>query len=637
MSLLSIDGISKSYGDRQLLRNVSLMIGEGERVGLVGPNGGGKSTLMKILCGLEAPDEGTRVLRRELRLGYLEQDPQLDGTATAREVVRAGLVERERVLRELERVHAELERAQGDALEKAIVRQERLERELERFGGHDVEHRVESTLQALGVRDLDARCGTMSGGERRRVALARLLLAGPELLLLDEPTNHLDALVTDWLEDWFLETRTPLLLVTHDRYFLDRVCDRIVELDRGELYSYTGGYAEYLEKRADRLSAERSAESARLNLLRRETAWMRRGAPARTTKAKARIRRYNETVSAAPIALAQDLEMAFPAGPRLGTRVLELHGVSKSYDGRVIVPKLDLELGPGTRLGLVGPNGAGKTTLVRMILGELAPDTGTRSVGETVKFASVDQMRTDVKLDATLLEELAGRSDVVKVGERVVRAESYLDRFGFAVAQQRSVVRQLSGGERNRLMLAKLMLQGGNVLVLDEPTNDLDLSTLRALEEALLAFDGAAILVSHDRWFLDRVATQVLYLDGEGLARMHFGDMSGLLELLAKEREEARAQRSAAKPTATAAPQAAATQPAQRKRITPWQQAELEKLEARIPELETTLASCDAELAEPSLYTGPRAALDAARSKREKLQSELQAAYARWEELESLR
>ena len=636
MSLLSIEGISKSYGDRALLRGVSLMIGEGERIGLVGPNGGGKSTLMKILCGIEQPDGGTRVLRRDLRLGYLEQDPQLDGAATAREVVRGGLVERERVLRDLERVHVELGRAQGDALDKAIARQERLEAELERLGGHDVEHKVESTLQALGLRDPEARCGSMSGGERRRVALARLLLAGPELLLLDEPTNHLDALVTDWLEDWFLETRTPLLLVTHDRYFLDRVCDRIVELDRGELFSYVGGYAEYLEKRAERLDSERKAEDSRLNLLRRETAWMRRGAPARTTKQKARIRRYHQTVDAAPIALSSDLEMQFPTGPRLGARVLELKGISKRFGERLVVPKLDLELGPGTRLGLVGPNGAGKTTLVRMILGELAPDTGTRSVGETVRFAGVDQMRTDVKLDATLLDELAGRSDVVKVGERVVRAESYLDRFGFPVSQQRSTVRQLSGGERNRLMLAKLMLQGGNVLVLDEPTNDLDLSTLRALEEALLAFDGAAILVSHDRWFLDRVATQVLYLDGDGHARLHFGDMSGLLEQLAKEREEARTAKASAKPAPGARAGVVASAPV-RKKITPWQEKELATIETRIPELEGAIAAADAELADPALYTGPRATLDKARARRAELQAELDTAYARWEELESLR
>ncbi|NUP96228.1 MAG: ATP-binding cassette domain-containing protein, partial [Planctomycetaceae bacterium] len=512
----------------------------------------------------------------------------------------------------------------------------RLEAELERLGGHDVEHKVESTLEALGLPNPEALCGTMSGGERRRVALARLLLAGPELLLLDEPTNHLDALVTDWLEDWFLETRTPLLLVTHDRYFLDRVCDRIVELDRGELFSYQGGYGDYLEKRADRLDSERKAESSRLNLLRRETAWMRRGAPARTTKQKARIRRYEQTVSSVPIALTDDLEFQFPAGPRLGSRVLKLEGISKRFGERVVVPKLDLELAPGTRLGIVGPNGAGKSTLVRMLLGELAPDTGTRSIGETVKFASVDQMRTGVQLDVTLLEELAGRSDVVKIGERVVRAESYLDRFGFDVSVQRNLVRQLSGGERNRLMLAKLMLQSGNLLVLDEPTNDLDLQTLRALEEALLAFDGAAVLVSHDRWFLDRVATQVLYLDGAGRARLHHGDMSGLLELLAKEREAERAAR-AGKPVSKAKTAETKAAPTAKKRITPWQVQELEKLESEIPKLEGELAALDEALGDPAIYAGPRAALEAAKERRAELADAIAKAYSRWEELEALR
>ncbi|MCY3002746.1 MAG: ATP-binding cassette domain-containing protein [Planctomycetota bacterium] len=636
MTLLSIDGVTKSHGDRVLLRDVTLMIGDEERVGLVGPNGGGKSTLMRILAGLDQADAGTRIVRRDLRLGYLEQEPTLDGNATAREVVRAGLVERERVLRDLAKVHDDMAKAHGEALEKAIGRASRLEAELERLGGHDVEHKVESTLEALGLPDPEARCGTMSGGERRRVALARLLLAGPELLLLDEPTNHLDALVTDWLEDWFLETRTPLLLVTHDRYFLDRVCDRIVELDRGELFSYQGGYGDYLEKRADRLESERRAEGSRLNLLRRETAWMRRGAPARTTKQKARIRRFEQTVSAVPIALTDDLEFQFPAGPRLGARVLKLEGVSKRFGERVVVPKLDLELAPGTRLGIVGPNGAGKSTLVRMLLGELAPDTGSRSVGETVKFASVDQMRSGVQLDVTVLEELAGRSDVVKIGERVVRAESYLDRFGFDVSVQRNLVRQLSGGERNRLMLAKLMLQSGNVLVLDEPTNDLDLQTLRALEEALLAFDGAAVLVSHDRWFLDRVATQVLYLDGTGRARLHHGDMSGLLELLAKEREAERAARSE-KPAAKAKDSDSKAAPAAKKRITPWQLQELEKLEGEIPRLEAELVALDAELADPAIYAGPRAALEAAKVRRTALEATIKKAYARWEELEALR
>src|SRR5688572_29327514 len=323
MALLALEGVSKSHDGRTLLCELDLVLDEGERVGLVGPNGSGKSTLLRILAGLEPPDSGRRVLRRELRLGYLEQEPALDLAASVREATRAGIAGRERVVAELERVHAELARAGGVELERALARQARLEEQLERLGGHDVEHELEATLQALGIERFDARCGELSGGERRRVALARLLLGAPELLLLDEPTNHLDAFVIDWLEDWFLETRTPLLLVTHDRYFLDRVCDRIVELDRSRLFAFSGGYSEYLEARAARLAAEEKSESARLNLLRRETEWMRRGPPARTTKAKARIRRHGELVAAAVVPLAGELEVAIPDGPRLGARVVK--------------------------------------------------------------------------------------------------------------------------------------------------------------------------------------------------------------------------------------------------------------------------------------------------------------------------
>jgi ATP-binding cassette subfamily F protein uup len=632
MALLSLEDAWKAYDDRVLLRGVSLMIAEGERVGLVGPNGGGKSTLMRVLAGVESPDRGTRAVRRDLALGYLEQDPPLDPRVTVREHVRGALVRREAVLAELERVHDELASAHGDSLARLVARQSRLSEELERLGGHDVEHRVEATLHALGLERFDARCGELSGGERRRVALARLLIGAPELLLLDEPTNHLDALVTDWLEDWFLESRTPLLLVTHDRYFLDRVCDRIVEIDRGQLYSYAGGYGEYLEARAERLASERGAESARLNLLRRETAWMRRGAPARTTKAKARIRRYEQTVDAAPIELPAELEFEFPPGPRLGSRVLKLAGVTKRFGEREVLSGVEVELGSRTRLGIVGPNGVGKTTLVKLALGELAPDEGAREVGETVRFASIDQLRTDLDPRRTVIEELAGRSDVVRVGERTLRAEAYLDHFGFALAQQRALVSQLSGGERNRLLLAKLLCQGGNVLVLDEPTNDLDLTTLRALEEALLAFPGAALVVSHDRWFLDRVATAVLHIDGSGRARMHFGDASSLLEQLARERESARSVESAAKPAPAAPPRAAKP-----RKLTPWQARELEGLEARIPELERSIAELDERLADPALYVGPRAELDRVHALRKEVEADLAAAYARWEELESLR
>ncbi|MCK6445673.1 MAG: ATP-binding cassette domain-containing protein [Planctomycetes bacterium] len=639
MALLSLENCRKGFNDRVLLRGVSLQIAEGERVGLLGPNGSGKSTLMRILAGVEPLDEGTRAVRRDLRLGYLEQDPALDLTQSARDAVKTSLAGRERVLADLDRVHAELADARDERLAALLARQGRLEQELEHLGGHDVDHQIEHVLHSLGLDDPDARCGTLSGGERRRVALARLLVAKPELLLLDEPTNHLDAFVTDWLEDWFLETGTPLFLVTHDRYFLDRVVDRIVELDRGELFEYAGGYTEYLEARAARLDVERKTESTRQNLLRRETAWMRRGPPARTTKAKARIHRYESLVEAAPIVSAADLVFEIPPGPRLGARVVELRKASKRFDAKVVIPQLDVELAPGSRLGIVGPNGAGKTTLIKLLLGELALDSGTREVGETVRFAAIDQMRTDLDPRHTVAEEIAGRNDVVKVGDRTVRIESFLDGFGFPISTQRSSIAQLSGGERNRVLLAKLLLAGGNVLVLDEPTNDLDLATLRALEEALLVFPGAVIVVSHDRWFLDRVATDILYLDGHGGARKHSGDLSSLLEKLGQERAAAALEkRDAPKPAAAASPANRAVPSAPKpKKLAPWELKELEKLEGEIGRLESEQAELDARLADPTLYTGPKAELERVNQRRATIAAELPKLYARWEALESLR
>ena len=643
MALLTLENAAKGFNDRTLFSGLSLTLNEGERVGLLGPNGSGKSSLLKILAGLEPPDEGQRTLRRGLRLGYLEQEPELDPDTTVRDAARQGLGERDGVLAELEEVaNALADDPTAEETERLLKRHGHLEHRLEELGGHDVEHRVESTLHSLGLSDFDARCGDLSGGERRRVALAQLLLGSPDLLLLDEPTNHLDALVTDWLEDWFLETKTPLLLVTHDRYFLDRVVDRIVELDRGQLVSYVGGYSDYLEARAARLETERRTELSRLNLLRRETAWMRRGPPARTTKAKARIQRYDKLVADEPPPLPDDLEFHLPPGPRLGDRVLRLSGVTKSYGDRVIVPPLDLELGPGTRLGIVGPNGAGKSTLIRMLLGELAPDDGQREIGETVSFMGIDQQRSDLDPDITLAEEVAGKSDVVSVGERTVRVESFLDRFGFPKTFQTTPISRLSGGEKNRVLLAKLMCAGGNVLVLDEPTNDLDLSTLRALEEALLSFPGSAVVVSHDRWFLDRVATQILYLDGEGGMRHHHGDLSGLLEKLAAERRErqaraARPKESTSKPGGSAKPAAKAEGEAKPKRLSPWEEKELGEVEERIPELEAALEALDARLADPELYKAPPEEAREVRAERERRDEELQGLYARWEELESRR
>jgi ATP-binding cassette subfamily F protein uup len=631
MTWLALEGVSKARGERVLLRGVDLVLEGDERVGLVGPNGCGKSTLLRILAGLEPVDEGVRRAARDLRLGYLEQEPTLTPGRTLRDEVRAALEGRAEVMGELEAVHEALASASEPELARLLARQARLEEALERLGGHDVEHRIDALLQELGLPDGEAPCDRLSGGERRRVALARLLLARPDFLLLDEPTNHLDAFVIDWLEDWFLETRIPLLLVTHDRYFLDRVCDRIVELDRGRLYTTPGGYAEFLGARAARLEAEQRAESSRLNLLRRETAWMRRGPPARTTKAKARIRRFEDLAAADPGPSAAELAFRFPDGPRLGSRVVTLKGVTRAFDGRVVVPPIDLELAAGERVGVVGPNGAGKTTLLRIVLGHEPPDRGTVEVGETVRFAGIDQMRADVDASASLRSALAGRGDLVRVDGRSVRVEAYLDRFGFTPNQQQAPVGMLSGGERNRFLLARLLCDEGNVLVLDEPTNDLDLDTLRALEEALLAFPGTVLCVSHDRWFLDRVATRVVCLDGEGGVRLHHGSMDELLEGLAQERARRRSEANrTSRPPAVSTP----PPPPRRKGLAPWERRELDELEARIGALEEELTTVDARLAEPALYTGPREQVEELNARRAGLAEELGRHYERWTELE---
>jgi ATP-binding cassette subfamily F protein uup len=637
MALITLDDVHKSYDERRLLRGVSLVVEEDSRIGIVGVNGTGKSTLMRILLGVEAPDSGRRTMRAGLRIGHLMQEVGVD-VGTVRDAVRAGLAGRAETLARIDDVHHELGAADiGPSRTQALLAElARLEAARDRLGGHDVEHRVESLIEHVGLPDPDAGAATLSGGERRRVALARLLLAEPDVLLLDEPTNHLDAVVIDWLEDVLLETRIPVVMVTHDRYFLDRVVDRVVEIDRGEMFGYDGGYAGYLRGKAARERADERAETARQGLLRRETEWMRRGPPARTTKANARIERYHHLLDDAPDAKDRELAFGIPAGPRLGTVVMRLRGVTIRAGDRTLVAGLDLDVGRGTRLGIVGPNGSGKTTLLSVLTGLRAPDAGTADVGETVRVAAIDQHREDLDPEKTVVQEIAGSVEYVRVGGNLQRIEGFLNSFLFPGESKHTQIKLLSGGEKNRVLLAKLLLQAGNVLVLDEPTNDLDLPTLRALEEALIAFEGTVIVVSHDRWFLDRVATEIVHLDGRGRCLKWGGDMSTLLERLATERVAAESAAAAAR-VRTAAPEPPRETPARARKLGTRQREELDALPARIEDAEARLAALDARLADPAFWRGAASDREQTVRDRASLVGEVARLYARWQELETQR
>ncbi len=631
MPLLTLRDVAKSFDEnRPLLADVNLTVTSADRIGLIGPNGAGKSTLLKIIAGLERADSGERIARKELRLGYLEQEPHFPANITIEQAVRKGLAGRDALLAELEELYIQL--ADPALTEQRLTtlshRQAGMEDRLETMGGHDVEHRIASAILGVGLTDSQALCGTLSGGESRRVALAKLLVDAPDMLLLDEPTNHLDAFVIAWLEKQLAALKVPLILVTHDRFLLDRVVNRIVEVDRGSIYSYPGSYHTYVERRAERLYAEQRAESSRLSLLKRETEWMRAGVLGRGTKAKARQDRYHQLAGKDKLVLDAHLEMAIPRGPRLGTKVVELEEVSFSFGDRPILCDFNFKMEPQMRLGVVGPNGVGKTTLLRILLGQLTPDSGHVSVGETVAFGTLDQSREDLNSNDTVVEEVAGKSDQVSVGGRKIHVASFLDSFLFPGNKKFVKVGSLSGGERGRVLLAKLLLQDCNVLVLDEPTNDLDLNTLRALEEALCAFHGCVLLVSHDRWFLDRVATHVLHMDGQGGAFLHAGDISSLMERWspssgkAKKGKKVRAQS-----------QASPAGKMEDKPLSYQEKKELDTLFQEIEALELKMEEIDKVLSDPVTYQKEGENVSRLQRKRDDFEKNVQERTIRWEVL----
>ncbi len=516
--IFSMNGVSKilPHNNKVILKDIYLSFFYGAKIGIIGLNGAGKSTVMKIIAGIETPTHGEVVFAPGYTVGYLEQEPKLDPSKTVLEVVQEGVQEVMDLLKEYEEVNQKfMEPMDDDQMNELIARQGELTEAIDHAGGWDIDAKLERAMDALQCPDPEASVATLSGGERRRVALCRLLLREPDVLLLDEPTNHLDTESIQWLEAHLQQYKGTVIAVTHDRYFLDNVAGWILELDRGEGIPWKGNYSSWLEQKSARLAMEEKQESKRRKTLERELEWVRMAPKARQAKGKARLNAYEKMLNADTKQKEEKLEIYIPNGPRLGNKVIECKGVSKAYGDKVLFENLTFSLPPAGIVGVIGPNGAGKTTLFRLIMGYEQPDSGTFEIGETVKIAYVDQQHKQIDPDLTVYETISENSEYVKLGNREVNARAYISRFNFAGADQEKLCGVLSGGERNRLHLALTLKENANVLLLDEPTNDVDINTIRALEEGLENFAGCAVVVSHDRWFLDRIATHILAFEGD--------------------------------------------------------------------------------------------------------------------------
>ncbi len=511
MSMLRVNKVVPPK--RHIIKDISLSFFPGAKIGLLGLNGAGKSTVLRIMAGVDKEYDGEVQWQPGIRIGYLPQEPQLDPEKTVREEVEEGLGELVEARRKLEEIYAAYAEPDAD-FEKLAEEQAKYEAILA-SAGTDLENQMEIAADALRLPPWDAKIANLSGGEKRRVALCKLLLSKPDMLLLDEPTNHLDAESVEWLEQYLVRFPGTVVAVTHDRYFLDNAAEWILELDRGEGIPWKGNYSSWLEQKEKRLEQEAKAEAARLKAMKQELEWVRQNPKGRQAKSKARLARYEELSSIEYQRRNETQEIFIPPGERLGDKVIEFHHVSKGFGDRLLIDDLSFSVPKGAIVGIIGPNGAGKSTLFRMILGKEQPDSGTIEIGPTVKIAAVDQSREGLDPNKTVWEEVSGGLDILKVGAFEMPSRAYLGRFNFKGADQQKPVGKLSGGERGRLHLAKTLIQGGNVLLLDEPSNDLDVETLRALEEALLEFPGCALVISHDRWFLDRICTHILAAEGD--------------------------------------------------------------------------------------------------------------------------
>jgi ATP-binding cassette ChvD family protein len=530
--IFSMSGVSKTYQgtNKQVLKNIYLSFFYGAKIGILGLNGSGKSTLLKIIAGVEKNFEGDVVFSPGYKVGYLEQEPQLDPEKTVIEVVKEGVAETVAILDEYNKINdmfgLEEVYSDPDKMEKLMEKQAELQDKIDASNAWELDTKLEIAMDALRTPESDKKIGVLSGGERRRVALCRLLLQEPEILLLDEPTNHLDAESVHWLEHHLAQYKGTVIAVTHDRYFLDNVAGWILELDRGEGIPWKGNYSSWLDQKSKRLAQESKTASKRQKTLERELEWVRQGAKGRQTKQKARLKSYERLMSQDQKQQEEKLEIFIPNGPRLGTNVIEATGVSKAYGEKLLYENLEFNLPQAGIVGIIGPNGAGKTTIFRMIMGEESADKGTFSVGETAKIAYVDQSHANIDVNKSIWENFSDGQDLVMMGGKQVNSRAYLSRFNFSGSEQNKKVNTLSGGERNRLHLAMTLKEEGNVLLLDEPTNDLDVNTLRALEEGLENFAGCAVVISHDRWFLDRICTHILAFEGDSQVYFFEGSFS---------------------------------------------------------------------------------------------------------------
>jgi energy-dependent translational throttle protein EttA len=525
--IYSMVGVTKRYGQKEVLKEIYLSYFYGAKIGVLGTNGSGKSTLLRIIAGKDDSHAGETVLSPGFSIGHLEQEPQLDESKTVRQIVEEGVAELTSLLREYDEISAKFgEPLSDDEMDRLLARQGEVQEQIEARDGWDLDSRLELAMDALRCPPPETPIAVLSGGERRRVALCRLLLKRPDILLLDEPTNHLDAESVAWLEHHLQQYEGTIIAVTHDRYFLDNVAGWILELDRGRGIPWEGNYSSWLEQKQARLQQEEKSESQRQKALQRELEWIRMTPKGRHAKSKARIKSYESLLNQKSDEKSRELEIFIPPGPRLGDLVIEANGVSKTYGDRILFENLTFSLPPGGIVGVIGPNGAGKTTLFRLITEQERPDEGTFRTGETVRLAYVDQSRETLDGTRSIWEEISGGEDVIRLGNREFNSRAWVARFNFSGSDQQKKVSGLSGGERNRVHLAKMLRQESNVLLLDEPTNDLDVHTLRALEEALENFAGCAVVISHDRWFLDRIATHILAFEGDSQVTWFDGSYS---------------------------------------------------------------------------------------------------------------